>query len=190
MSGIRNISRCFSTCLRRSEPNAPSTSQRALFEDIHGILTTGLKNDNSTGGVDKKLCDISKYYFDGQGKAIRPRLCLTVADAVNHHYFVNPEKDTQQLKFNQRQIAIISEMYHTASLVHDDVIDKSEERRKKDSVNALWGQKNAVLSGNYVVAIAQKILGQIRDPDVSLKQISNIKLCLNETTSFFRQFFN
>jgi geranylgeranyl pyrophosphate synthase len=63
---------------------------------------------------------------------------------------------------------MISEMYHTASLVHDDVIDRADMRRGKDSLNKRWGQRNAIWAGNFVVAISNKILGQMNDPTVSL----------------------
>lgn len=46
-----------------------------------------------------------------------------------------------QLVHKQRQIALFSEMVHSASLVHDDVIDQSDFRRGKPSVNALWNHK-------------------------------------------------
>ena len=69
----------------------------------------------------------------------------------------------------QSQSTIIAEMFHTASLYHDDVIDKSEERRSKESCNVMWGQKDSILSGDYVVAIANKLLGMTRDPDVSVQ---------------------
>ena len=42
---------------------------------------------------------------------------------------------------SQRQIAMITEMLHTATLVHDDVIDAADSRRGKDSVNCVWGQR-------------------------------------------------
>lgn len=45
----------------------------------------------------------------------------------------------------QRTIAMISEMIHTASLVHDDVIDGSDERRGKRSINEVWGEKKVWL---------------------------------------------
>jgi geranylgeranyl pyrophosphate synthase len=43
----------------------------------------------------------------------------------------------------QKKIAQITEMIHTASLYHDDVIDAANSRRSKSSVNILWGQKKA-----------------------------------------------
>lgn len=45
------------------------------------------------------------------------------------------------LSHSQRQIAMISEMIHTSSLLHDDVIDQSDIRRGKPSVNVVWSQK-------------------------------------------------
>lgn len=50
--------------------------------------------------------------------------------------------------------AIALELLHTASLVHDDVIDNTFERRNSQSVNARWGNKVAVLSGDYMLAAA------------------------------------
>jgi len=160
-----------------SAPSSSSTqtTQADLFSDIHKVLATGLDDQHTDGGshTDRNLSDISQYYFDGKGKAIRPRLSLTVADAVNHTLFSDADRKMadgkmSQLFHNQRQIAIISEMFHTASLYHDDVIDKSEARRAKESVNLIWGQKRSVVSGDYVVAIANKLLGMTRDPEANV----------------------
>jgi heptaprenyl diphosphate synthase len=57
-------------------------------------------------------------------------------------------------------------MYHTASLVHDDVIDKAEMRRGKESLNKVCGQRSSVFTGDYVVAVSNKILAQLDDPVV------------------------
>lgn len=48
--------------------------------------------------------------------------------------------------YKQRQVAMISEMIHSASLVHDDVIDQSYSRRGKPSVNILWNHKKVSLA--------------------------------------------
>ncbi|XP_042899501.1 all trans-polyprenyl-diphosphate synthase PDSS1 [Parasteatoda tepidariorum] len=63
-------------------------------------------------------------------------------------------------------MAIIAEMIHTASLVHDDVIDTSDTRRGKSSVNVLWGQKKAILAGDFILAQAARILAQLGNEDV------------------------
>ena len=76
-------------------------------------------------------------------------------------------KPNAQSHLFQRQISIIGEMYHTASLYHDDVIDRSELRRAKDSVNVKWGQKSSVISGDYIMALAYRMVAMTRDKEVS-----------------------
>lgn len=48
---------------------------------------------------------------------------------------------TRDVQASQRSIALIAEMIHTASLVHDDVIDDASSRRGKRTVNKIWGEK-------------------------------------------------
>jgi decaprenyl-diphosphate synthase subunit 1 len=62
-----------------------------------------------------------RYYFDGQGKAVRPVIAMTVGHAFNLHCGVPENSD---IYAKQRKVAIISEMIHTASLVHDDILDR------------------------------------------------------------------
>lgn len=58
---------------------------------------------------------------------------------------------------SQREVAMISEMIHTASLVHDDVIDQSDFRRGKPSVNVMWNHKKVKMSRlNAKVAIVMQ----------------------------------
>ncbi|KXJ81054.1 hypothetical protein RP20_CCG022134 [Aedes albopictus] len=85
----------------------------------------------------QELKKIAVYYFDGQGKAIRPMVAMLMAKALNYHM----HNETSNVVHAQRQIAMISEMIHTASLVHDDVIDQSFARRGKPSVNVIWNHK-------------------------------------------------
>ena len=79
-------------------------------------------------------------------------------------------KDLERLRTRQRHISMISEMYHTASLVHDDVIDRADLRRGKESLNKVWGQRNSVLTGDFIVSISNKLLAQLDDPVVSTQQ--------------------
>ena len=140
-----------------------------LKEEIHKILSFGneRKENSYISSNNGDIHEISKYYFDGRGKGIRPRICLTLAEAVNFHLFGddNPILVEDVMKKQQR-IAQISEMYHTGSLYHDDVIDKSEERRSQPSVNLIWGSKRSVMSGDYVVSMANKILADLDNDEV------------------------
>ncbi|KAG9356107.1 hypothetical protein JZ751_000951 [Albula glossodonta] len=106
----------------------------------------------------KALCE---YYFDGKGKALRPMIVVLMARACNLHS--NREGD---LLPGQRSIAMISEMIHTASLVHDDVIDGSDKRRGKTTINEVWGEKKAILAGDFILSVASMALARIGDTTV------------------------
>lgn len=110
----------------------------------------------------KEICD---YYFDGSGKAIRPLIICAWARALNKHIAFNIGKvQEEELNFilkSQRQIALISEMIHVSSLIHDDIIDNSDLRRGKTSVNSQWGCHKAVMAGDYVLAVSSRSLAQL-----------------------------
>ena len=59
--------------------------------------------------------------------------------------------------------AVALELLHTASLVHDDVVDESTERRGQLSVNAIFNNKVAVLTGDYLLATALVEVGMTRN---------------------------
>jgi hypothetical protein len=54
----------------------------------------------------------------------------------------------------QRTLALIAEMIHTSSLLHDDVIDEATTRRNKESVNAVFGDTQAIYAGDFILAKA------------------------------------
>ncbi|XP_036776158.2 all trans-polyprenyl-diphosphate synthase PDSS1 isoform X3 [Manis pentadactyla] len=119
---------------------------KGLYEDIRKellISTTELK-------------EMSEYYFDGKGKAFRPIIVVLMARACNTHH--NNSRDVQA---SQRSIALIAEMIHTASLVHDDVIDDACSRRGKHTVNKIWGEQKAVLAGDLILSAASIALARI-----------------------------
>lgn len=67
----------------------------------------------------------------------------------------------------QRRLAEITELIHTASLLHDDVIDNSVSRRGNSSANIAFGNKMAVLAGDFLLGRASVALARIRDPEVT-----------------------
>lgn len=114
-----------------------------------------------------ELQDIAQYYFTGEGKAIRPMICVLMAQAVNAHLGLTPQGTTHtQLINSQLEVAKISEMIHTASLIHDDVIDASDMRRGRPSVTKLYGQRKSVMAGDYVLSVAATMLARIRNEQV------------------------
>jgi len=67
---------------------------------------------------------------------------------------------------SQRRLAEITELIHTASLLHDDVIDHSEARRGAPSANLEFGNKMAVLAGDFLLGRASVALARLRDAEV------------------------
>ncbi|MDD2530733.1 MAG: polyprenyl synthetase family protein [Bacteroidales bacterium] len=82
--------------------------------------------------------DISEYILKQSGKKIRPILTFLSA------------KITKGVTSQTIRCALILELIHTASLIHDDVIDDSEKRRGKETLNFIWGNNAAVLYGDYI----------------------------------------
>ncbi|MBQ5718811.1 MAG: polyprenyl synthetase family protein, partial [Alistipes sp.] len=91
------------------------------------------------------LNEMLRHALSSRGKGVRPLLvCLSAAMNAR----------TAGAAGGQRVslAAMLVEMIHTASLIHDDVIDESDERRGKPSVNALWQSRKAVILGDYILA--------------------------------------
>jgi geranylgeranyl pyrophosphate synthase len=68
---------------------------------------------------------------------------------------------------SQRRLAEITELIHTASLLHDDVIDNAVTRRASSSANTAFGNKMAVLAGDFLLGRASVALARLRDPEVT-----------------------
>lgn len=92
---------------------------------------------------------LGHYIISSGGKRLRPMLHLLCANAMGfegkHHH----------------SIAAIVEFIHTATLLHDDVVDGSELRRGKDTANALWGNEASVLVGDFLYSRAFEMMVEI-----------------------------
>ncbi|KAL6707797.1 coq1 putative hexaprenyl diphosphate synthase [Coniothyrium glycines] len=85
--------------------------------------------------------------------------------SLSHDTAYTPE-DSDILP-SQRRLAEITELIHTASLLHDDVIDHSISRRSAPSANIEFGNKMAVLAGDFLLGRASVALARLRDPEVT-----------------------
>jgi hexaprenyl-diphosphate synthase len=85
--------------------------------------------------------------------------------SLNHDAVYRPQ-DSDILP-SQRRLAEITELIHTASLLHDDVIDHSVSRRSAPSANIEFGNKMAVLAGDFLLGRASVALARLRDPEVT-----------------------
>ena len=77
-----------------------------------------------------------------------------------------PEQGNPDILPSQRRLAEITELIHTASLLHDDVIDHSESRRGSPSANLEFGNKMAVLAGDFLLGRASVALARLRNAEV------------------------
>ncbi|RMD40791.1 hypothetical protein DV735_g4343, partial [Chaetothyriales sp. CBS 134920] len=118
------------------------------------------KNIRSLLGSGHPLLDtVAKYYTQSEGK--QPQVCA--------HVDAEPEADSEEeagVLPSQRRLAEITELIHTASLLHDDVIDVSTTRRSAPSANIEFGNKMAVLAGDFLLGRASVALARLRDPEV------------------------
>ncbi|GMH57875.1 hypothetical protein TrVE_jg11864 [Triparma verrucosa] len=105
------------------------------------------------------LSQCAGYFFEnGGGKFIRPTMVVLCSKAVSG--------GESPLLPTQRRLAEITEMIHTASLFHDDVLDSSPTRRSLPSVNSLYGNKLAILAGDFLLAKASVSLSRLRNLEV------------------------
>ncbi len=89
---------------------------------------------------------ISHYIISAGGKRIRPRLVLLLSDALG---FDGPER---------YELAAIVEFIHTATLLHDDVVDESSLRRGRQTANAIFGNAASVLVGDFLYSRAFQMM--------------------------------
>jgi all-trans-nonaprenyl-diphosphate synthase len=114
------------------------------------LLETNLIDDNPF------VSDLLSQIFQAGGKRIRPAITLLASRATQP-----PDRDFSRLHII---LAVLTELIHTASLVHDDVIDKASMRRGQETVNRRWNERLAVLLGDLLFAQASICLARIMNP--------------------------
>ncbi|MFL0809899.1 MAG: polyprenyl synthetase family protein [Agarilytica sp.] len=115
------------------------------FEQLNQCIITQLHSD--VGLVE----NIGHYIVDAGGKRLRPLLVLLFAKSLEHN-----DK-------TQTDLAAIIEFIHTATLLHDDVVDVSSLRRGRPTANAKWGNAPSVLVGDFLYSRAFQMMVEIGD---------------------------
>ena len=110
---------------------------------------------------------IMQYVCDTQGKRLRPVLVLLSAKLFG-------EINEQTLRS-----ATFVEIIHSATLIHDDVVDNADERRGRSSVKSKFGNLSAVLAGDYLLAKAMLLLAQPDDCAI-LQEMLNTAAAMSE----------
>ena len=107
-----------------------------------------------------RIPEITKHIFESGGKKIRPLLCIASAEALNY------KLDKHIL------LAATIEFIHTATLLHDDVVDESSTRRGEKTANILWDNKSSILVGDFLFSRAFQLM-------VATKSLSVLEILSN-----------
>jgi len=122
---------------------------RALTSDdmnaVNQLIHTHLKSEVAL------INQMGHYIVNSGGKRLRPLLVLLSARALNY-------SDTKHA-----DLAAIIEFIHTATLLHDDVVDASDMRRGKETANAVWGNEASVLVGDFLYSRAFQMMVDVGD---------------------------
>lgn len=140
----------------------PTTSLFAPVDDDLRLLTDNLKN--LVGARHPILAAAAEHLFEAGGKRVRPAIVLLVSRATMLDRDITPR---------HRRLAEITEMIHTASLVHDDVVDEAELRRSVPTVNSLFDNRVAVLAGDFLFAQSSWYLANLDNLEV-VKLLSEV----------------
>lgn len=124
-------------------PEIPERSERIALPSVLACVAEDMARVNAM--IHARLAsevvlinDIGGYLVNAGGKRLRPALVLLAARALGGR------GDLPCL------LACVIEFIHTATLLHDDVVDHSERRRGRPTANAVWGNAGAVLSGDFL----------------------------------------
>lgn len=147
------------------------TSATSLFSpvesDLH-LLTETLKQ--LVGARHPILYAAAEHLFGAGGKRLRPAIVLLISRATMPSQDITPK---------HRRLAEITEMIHTASLVHDDVVDEAALRRGVPTVHSNFGNRVAVLAGDFLFAQSSWHLANLDNLTV-VKLLSEVIMDLAE----------
>lgn len=154
-----------------------SKTQPKTFELIAGEITAvrdfiraRLVTGNKT--VDELLDHVTAQ----SGKMLRPALVLLSAKCVG------------RVEDTHIKLAAITEMIHTATLLHDDVIDEAKSRRNAATANVLWGNESAVLLGDLVLTRVFELCSQFDSTEISqILARTTTKICQGEIDQNIQQ---
>lgn len=139
------------------------------FEAVNALIFNKIQSEINL------IDDLANHIVQSGGKRIRPLIVLLASHAC---HYIGKEHIT---------LAAVIEFFHTATLLHDDVIDESTLRRGKETANEIWGSKASILVGDYLFTHHNQLLQDVGDAEImrlltditfgiirgELKQLSN-----------------
>ncbi len=138
-----------------SEKSPLDQLQFLLADDlkaVNDLLATRMASENAP-----RIPEVTAHLIDAGGKRLRPMLTLAAARMFGYQ------------GFDHHKLAATVEFIHTATLLHDDVVDESQRRRGRPTANLLWDNKSSVLVGDYLFARSFQLMvecGSLRILDI------------------------
>lgn len=125
------------------------------FEAVNNLIVEKIQSEISL------IDDLSHHIVQSGGKRLRPLLVLLACHACNYK------------GGNHIALAAMVEFFHTATLLHDDVIDESTLRRGRETANEIWGSKASILVGDYLFTQYMQFMVNVGDLDI-MRLLTNI----------------
>ncbi len=148
------------------------------------------------------ILKVNRFLLEAPGKRLRPALVILSAKAASGHKSTRAQEHKgtrekpQSTSHQLINIAAAIELIHTASLIHDDVIDHASLRHNRPSVNSKWGQDMSIAFGDYLYSKAFELIATCGNTDV-LKCISQaaslmcegelLQVCERENISLLKE---
>jgi octaprenyl-diphosphate synthase len=142
----------------RPKPAPDASLGNPSIEALTVLVAPGMERVNGlilqmAGSNAEMIPEVARHLIDSGGKRLRPMLTLASAQAFGY------EGD------HHVRLAAAVEFMHTATLLHDDVVDESEMRRGKLAARMLWGNQASVLVGDYLLGQAFRTMVEVGSLD-------------------------
>ncbi|MXQ09282.1 polyprenyl synthetase family protein [Alphaproteobacteria bacterium GH1-50] len=152
--------------LDQAKTDKPHERLAAMLEDdmarVNGLIRERMASEHAP-----RIPEVTAHLVEAGGKRLRPMLTLAAARLCGY------EGD------NHVRLAATVEFIHTATLLHDDVVDESDQRRGRPTANLLWDNKSSVLVGDYLFARSFQLMTDTGSLDV-LRILSNAAATIAE----------
>jgi octaprenyl-diphosphate synthase len=140
----------------------PAKVRAPQIQLVHDLIASDMTRLNDTLRAELRsdvelINQIADYLIGAGGKRLRPMLVFLCAKALGAN-------DADQAR--TASLAAIVELIHTATLLHDDVVDESEQRRNRKTANALWGNAASVLVGDFLYSRSFQMMVRLQSMDV------------------------
>ena len=154
--------------------HAPNVGDTTLKNDMFDVIQADLEEfesalADSIISETAVITDVGSHLVSSGGKRLRPALFLLAAHG-----------GAAFDRARAMPVAVALELIHTASLVHDDVIDEADTRRGAATTNAKWGNQVAILSGDYLFARAFKLVAEAGYDSAVYERLAHLVCTLSE----------